>query len=227
MVAIKAHFYLIMEDKKSLSIKTVPVEIRVLLVDGKRMTLSVFRQIIDGDGKLFSYENDSFLINCNVLGWVKNPEKRSGVNWSEKVLVYSRAGVLYKNMASKIERFGWHNLPNTQGSPHEVIDRIRDVISLHRDFCGERYVNILKEGWDEDLNENSIFTLDEFILRSYHNNIEKISYEYMKSKLFFMAELDLYKSYLSIYLECKNSFEIHKQMVYQLFGDENQIFISI
>lgn len=59
------------DESKELSIKTVPVTIRVVEVGGKRMTLSVFKQI--QDGYFFNKEPDGVVA---YLGWIDYSNSR-------------------------------------------------------------------------------------------------------------------------------------------------------
>lgn len=79
-----------METKKELTIKTVPVEIKVLTVDGKRMTLSVFKQIPEVQGSIVFYNEDEreFQRTADPLGW-------SRVNEVD-FLIYQEDGILRK-----------------------------------------------------------------------------------------------------------------------------------
>ena len=80
-----------MEDqKKELSIKTVPVEIRVLTVDGKRMTKSVFDQIIPARyPALIEYKDNRWVLLVSALGWVRGSQNHH--------LLYHKEGVLFKS----------------------------------------------------------------------------------------------------------------------------------
>lgn len=100
MVAIKALFYFcFMEGKKALSIKTVPVEIRVLTVDGKRMTKSVFNQItsnFNGHGIVECSDRfEQFTVLVDVLGWVYSGIE-GDASGQHKHLIYAKNGILYK-----------------------------------------------------------------------------------------------------------------------------------
>lgn len=96
------------DQQKELSIKTVPVEIRVLLVDGKRMTKSVFDQIKDvpsaGDIIKISPDFKKCNIIPNILGWVNYQEydRFSKRDRKRKCLVYSIDGLLRKTFLDDI-----------------------------------------------------------------------------------------------------------------------------
>jgi hypothetical protein len=98
-----------MESKKDLSIKTVPVEIRVLTVDGKRMTKSVFLQIqeyVRGDGYLFEIKDDSLKMVASSLGWVNLPD----ADW----LLFNKGGMLCKIRKRHID-FDCDKFPGNDG----------------------------------------------------------------------------------------------------------------
>lgn len=82
-------------EQKELSIKTVPVEIRVLTVDGKRMTKSVFDQIISTRyPDVVEFNGGKWLSLVSVLGWVRGRE--------DKHLLYHKDGVLFKSSWDRV-----------------------------------------------------------------------------------------------------------------------------
>lgn len=85
------------DQQKELSIKTVPVEIRVLTVDGKRMTKSVFNQIteVTHAGKILKINESRVSIGCVVLGWVYSGVE-GDLSGQYKHVVYHDDGVLMR-----------------------------------------------------------------------------------------------------------------------------------
>jgi hypothetical protein len=84
-------------QEKDLSIKTVAVEIKVMTVDGKRMTKAVFDQIPQGDPFDERFELKR---GVKVLGYVLKK-----TNWSstpDEVIVFSESGQLKKHNACNL-----------------------------------------------------------------------------------------------------------------------------
>ena len=112
------------DQQKELSIKTVPVEIRVLLVDGKRMTKSVFDQIMEvphaNDIIKFSPDFKRCNIIPTILGWVNYQEydRFSKRDRKRKCLVYSIDGLLHKIFIDDIA--GWFHNDDNLKHRHEL-----------------------------------------------------------------------------------------------------------
>ena len=67
-----------------LNIQTVPVKIKILEVDGKKMTLAVFRQIPE----ISKSEMEDSIDDIDVIGWVSHGDKSLILSWD---------GILYKS----------------------------------------------------------------------------------------------------------------------------------
>jgi hypothetical protein len=87
--------------EKALSIETVAVEIRVIRVDGHKMTLATFRQIPQRD--FFDDEWDKY----EWLGWIKAPTPRESYSKDEgkydpdgRWVLFGFDGTLYRNIWS-------------------------------------------------------------------------------------------------------------------------------
>lgn len=113
-------------EYKSLEIKTVPVTIRVVEVGGKRMSLSVFKQI--QDDYFFSDEYDGVAI---FLGWVDY-----GGN---KHILFSYNGNLMKDTFEIEHVSSFTELQLKAATEHATIAR----------KCGYA-------GWDKDAVENRL-----------------------------------------------------------------------
>jgi len=77
-------------EKNILNIKTLPVSIKVVEVNNKKMTISVFNQIPEvsiDKSNIIHYSN----IDKYLIGWVLRDSGR------EKYLLYTAKGILYKS----------------------------------------------------------------------------------------------------------------------------------
>lgn len=154
-------------QQKDLSIKTVPVEIRVLLVDGKRMTKAVFDQMqITESSDLFVFKEleNRFLWKGAILGWVMARTGDPG-----KWLIYGKDGTLKRIHESEIGIFSLKNMPigdndkllraihtvrsspigieNEEGRYHE--DRVRGLDSFGwNETSYSRYFKEWTEAWN-------------------------------------------------------------------------------
>lgn len=76
---------------ENLKIATIPITIRVIEVNNKKMTISVFNQIISKDIVGSEIINDNNF-EKHLLGWVSRSDNK------EKALIYSINGCLYKDV---------------------------------------------------------------------------------------------------------------------------------
>ena len=209
-----------MESKKDLSIKTVPVEVRVLTVDGKRMTKSVMDQIQDGDGLIYEFIDSKFIQTSTVLGWVKVPKKGRGTQ-EYKVLMYSKDGVLYKTAEKKIRKFGLSDLLCNETPPSKIMDNIEVAGTFPRSYAG---VSLIK--WVDNGNRfRQILGHENIRDRNNWENSEGYTKAVQKvlelSKLLPPA-MRVFDQMSEIYTKSDIEYKIE-----DIFRPENQIFISI
>lgn len=209
MVAIKAHFYFyIMAKQKELNIKTVPVEIKVLTVDGKRMTKSVFTQILqydNGDGVLFELKEGKLNIIATPLGWVNLPDG----DW----LILNSMGILCKIRKTKIS-FSESKFPGYVGRPQSAISS-----SIHSNNFGLSF----EENGSTFRHVTKFKTIDEYRRDVYPRTGYDISGYYEKDKKDWYALWDEMKEFNDKFDAIKSSFS----EIDNLFAPNMQIFISI
>ena len=127
-----------METKIDLSIKTIPVEIKVLTVDGKRMTLSVFRQIPEYSGPYTEFKDGVLRPIVHVLGWcsffkagkVGKYMFEPIVHDVHKWIILSKDGVLFKCSDNRVLDY-WDNIWRDGGfyTHEELTTHVRSLFN--------------------------------------------------------------------------------------------------
>lgn len=95
-----------MQQKSKLEIKTLSVQIRVLTIDQKRFTKSVFDQLPWGLLGYYDQGANCVATNCEVIGYVR--VKIDGL--TRKVGLFVKDGQLFKARAKEYENFDFPNM---------------------------------------------------------------------------------------------------------------------
>jgi hypothetical protein len=190
-------------QKKELSIKTAPVEIRVLVVDGKRMTKAVFDQMQitePYDLYIFEESGNKFLWKGHILGWVMARSGHTG-RW----LIYAQDGTLKRIHKDKIKKYSKLYTPIGYGYGYLFV------------------ANRLKENRIALYNEDG--EISKFCIR------DKTAFwsekAYLDSKEKWEKDWELLKEESAKWAKVEDVCNDFNSKIDDLFSSENQIFISI
>lgn len=201
-------------EKQNIIISTMPVTIKVMEVGGKKMTMSVFKQIPEmhfiRNGTNREQRQASF------LGWVKIPN----VGY---FFVFTVDSVLYKwrweNYKSVIEKIGSikNNIKNIENTINNRVSQIEDRYN--------RDIDYIKKNLDNGAINQQLY--DRTLLSFNEERLNEIRH--------FEKNLDSYKEKLKEYIEQKDKYEnmelsityYNNEFSLYLDDDKNQIYISI
>jgi len=87
-------------EARSALISTASVEIKTLTLNGKQITLAVFRQF--PYGRLLAEDGS---LNGEPWGWINHHPDRSCRGWEHKHVIWQQRGRLYRDAIAPLEEF--------------------------------------------------------------------------------------------------------------------------
>lgn len=103
---------------KTLEIKTATIEIKVIRVDGHKMTKATFNQIQEGGGNIDE---------SNVLGWVK--DNGTAVLWNDKGTIRRRYVMRFASTGGRYGTgFDGEDLRNLDSQGEAQMEKVNDYV---------------------------------------------------------------------------------------------------